>query len=112
MSIINAETTRWNELQPLREALLDREESGNLDDNDRAQYISFVRSKLKEQHQHTLKWLAEFKGVIKADSYCRVEHGRRRILAMYHQEIELLEQGPGILRLAYADGDAIIQGIR
>ena len=112
VSIINAETSCWNELVPLRDALLDSEESGNLNDNKLTQYIALVQSKLEKQHQYTLKWLTESKGVMKADSYCRVRHGRRRILAMYHQELELLKQGPEILRLAYADGDTIIQGIR
>lgn len=100
----------WSKLDELRtEATLKLKGTSN--DEPIAQYIAHVHAKLEEQRQDALQWLETFKSD-KGGAHLEVVHAKRRLVAMYHQEIELLKQDLGAPNFIRARGELIFQGAR
>lgn len=98
----------WAELLELRtEAVLKYEDTS--DNEHIVQYLACVREKLQDHRRDALQWLETFEGV---SIQLEVVHAKRRIVAMYHQEIELMEQGIEAPHAVRARGDLIIHGNR
>ena len=98
----------WAELVQLRaKAVLEYENTSN--NEHIVQYITCIREKLQDHRRDALQWLETFN-----DTHVQLEvvHAKRRIVAMYHQEIELMEQGIEAPHVIRARGDLIIHGNR
>ena len=108
--MVKDEEKRWHELLQLRtDAILDYQSTSDYDSI--TQYLASVREMLESQRQYTLNWFKFFEKTNTTNVDKMHIHARRRVVAMYHQEIELLEQCLEAPDFIYTKGEAIVQGI-
>ena len=117
--MVEDEEKRWLELVQLRTKAIVLKDETTLNDEDMGvnsdpivQHIDWVHAKLEDQCQYTLKWMENFKSIKGTDLYNRIVHGRRRLVALYHQEIEFLQQGLEVPNYMHTKGEAIVLGAR